>query len=100
MTATGPSHPFDRARILGYLWPFGSAIELIPCLPFCSSLLDRFLERLDHACVSVGRPAHCLPIFLKPYMAREPAWTYDGPEVVPSPNLSLVVAFAPFLVYP
>lgn len=46
---------------------------------FSSSLLDAFLDSIDAACVAEGLPKACLPVFLKPFLAREPDWSYRGP---------------------
>jgi hypothetical protein len=37
--------------------------------------------RLDNACAEHGKAAGCLPVFLKPYWAKEPAWSCIGPNV-------------------
>eukprot|EP00039_Didymoeca_costata_P021587 m.344922 g.344922 ORF g.344922 m.344922 type:complete len:478 (-) comp25425_c0_seq1:87-1520(-) len=48
--------------------------------PCCDpTLLNNFLTMLDKACALEGLPHSCLPIFMKPYFAHEPSWTYDGP---------------------
>jgi len=51
---------------------------------FTSAPLDAFLASLDSACVAEGRLDGCLPVFLKPYFAFEPAWTYTGPAAANS----------------
>ena len=38
-------------------------------------------DAIDAGCVANSRPKGCLPVFLKPYFIREPAWSYRGPGV-------------------
>jgi hypothetical protein len=45
------------------------------------SLLTAALDSIDRACATHGRHAGCLPVFLKPYFAKHPEWSYTGPNV-------------------
>jgi hypothetical protein len=46
-----------------------------PPAPYDFSALSDVLDGLDAACADAGRAPACVPVFLKPYLAREPAWT-------------------------
>ena len=49
--------------------------------PLNFSLLSTALDDMDRACSVYGKPAGCLPVFLKPYLAKHPSWSYTGPNV-------------------
>ena len=45
------------------------------------SLLTAALDAIDKACTVHGKGAGCLPVFLKPYLAKHPPWSYTGANV-------------------
>lgn len=55
--------------------------SLPPPAPLNFSVLTTALDDIDKACSVYGKPAGCLPIFLKPYLAKHPAWSFTGPNV-------------------
>lgn len=52
-----------------------------PPAPLNFSVLTASLDSIDKACMVYGKPASCLPVFLKPYLAKHPDWSYTGPNV-------------------
>ena len=54
---------------------------LPPPAAYNFSSLTSALNSLDAACADNGKSAGCMPVFLKPYFAKHPLWTYDGPNV-------------------
>ena len=52
-----------------------------PPAPLTFDRLTAALDASDAGCAANGRPKGCLPVFLKPYFAREPDWSYTGPAV-------------------
>ena len=47
-----------------------------PPAPLTFDRLTTALDAIDAGCAAHGRPKGCLPVFVKPYYAREPGWTY------------------------
>ena len=52
-----------------------------PPAPLSFDRLTAALDAIDAGCAANGRPKGCLPVFLKPYFAREPEWSDPGPGV-------------------
>ena len=52
-----------------------------PPAPLNFSLLTAALDSIDKACIVYGKDASCLPVFLKPYFAKHPDWSYTGHNV-------------------